>query len=205
MNSGCSALTLTGSQLSAWPLVASSHHRSRPFVISIGLPGALVDHDLRDLLAAAHAERLVDHRLERDLLAAAELAVGGDHRHRAGVDDALLHALRREAAEYHRMRGADARAGLHRDHGLDRHRHVDEDAVGRLDAQRLEAVGELAHLVVQRLIGDLRHLAVIRLEDDGGLVGLRLQVPVEAVVGGVQLAVVEPAEERRLRLVQRLA
>jgi hypothetical protein len=36
-----------------------------------------------------------------------------------GVDDALLHALGGEAAEHHRVRGADARARLHRDHRLD--------------------------------------------------------------------------------------
>ena len=58
--------------------------------------------------------------------------------------------------------------------------------------------------MVELLVGDLRHLAVVGLEDDRGLVGLRLQVPVEAVVGGVQLAVVEPPVERRLRFVERL-
>jgi hypothetical protein len=86
------------------------------------------------------ADRLVDGGLQRDLLAAAHLAVGGDQRHRAGVDDALLHALRGEAAEHHRVRRADARARLHRDHRLDRHRHVDEDALALLDACAFSAL-----------------------------------------------------------------
>jgi hypothetical protein len=33
--------------------------------------------------------------------------------HGAGVDHAFLQRLGREAAEHHRVRGADARAGLH--------------------------------------------------------------------------------------------
>src|SRR5213075_1181885 len=77
----------------------------------------------------------------------------------------------------------DARAGLHCDHRLDRHRHVDEDTIALLDAARLERVREPANLVIEALVGDLRHLAVVGLEDDRGLVGLRLEMPVEAVVG----------------------
>ena len=114
MNSGCSALTKVGSQVSAQPLhgvvppgVASGLHRH----LAAGAP---VDDDVLDRLAAAHAERFVDHRLERNLLAAAELPVGRDHGHGARVDDAFLHALRGEAAEHHRVRRGDARAGLHR-------------------------------------------------------------------------------------------
>ena len=115
-----------------------------------------------------------------------------------------MQALGGEAAEDHRVRGADARARLHRDHRLDRHRHVDQDALALLDAVRLERVGELADAVIELLVGDLGHLAVVGLEDDRDLVRLRLEVPVEAVVGGVQLAVVEPLVERRVRLVEHL-
>ena len=73
------------------------------------------------------------------------------------------------------MRGGDARASLHRHHRLDRHRHVDQNAVGLLDAFRLERVSEVADLVVELLVGDLRHLAVIGFEDDRGLVRLGLR------------------------------
>ena len=44
-----------------------------------------------------------------------------------------------EAAEHHRVDGADAGAGLHGDDAFDRHRHVDQDAVALLDALRLAA------------------------------------------------------------------
>ena len=54
-----------------------------------------------------------------------------------------------EAAEDDRVRGADARAGEHRDGQLGDHRHVDGDAVAGLDAERLERVGEAADLGVE--------------------------------------------------------
>ncbi len=179
------------------PLVPAFLHRD----VRAGAP--VHDHGVQ-LLAATHGDRLVARGLQGDLLAAAHLAVGGNERDRARVDDALLHALRREPSEHDRMRGADARARLHRHHHLDRHRHVDEDALALLDALRLESVRELADAVVELLVRDLRHLAVVGLEEDRDLVRLRLQVPVEAVARRVQLAVVEPLVERRIRFVERL-
>ena len=167
-----------------------------------GGAGAFVHDHVSDFLAAAHRDCLVHRGLERNFLAAAELSVGGDDLGRARVDDPFLQALRGKAAEHHRVRRADTRAGLHRGHHLDRHRHVDEDAVALLDAVRLQRVRELAHLVVQLLVADARDLAVVRLEDNRRLVRLRLQVPVEAVIGGVELPVVEPFEKGRIRFVQ---
>ena len=61
-------------------------------------------------------------------------------------------ASAREAAEDDRVRRADAGAGEHGDRHLGHHRHVDRDAVARLDAERLQDVGELAHLAVQLLV-----------------------------------------------------
>src|SRR3712207_6880558 len=47
----------------------------------------------------------------------------------AGVERAVAQRLRREAAEDHRVRGTDARAGEHRDRRLGDHRQVDHHAV----------------------------------------------------------------------------
>src|SRR2546430_11032651 len=47
------------------------------------------------------------------------------------------------------------------------------------------------------------HVPGLALEDDGGLVAARIQVHIEAVVGGVEAPVAEPAVVRRLRFVQR--
>jgi hypothetical protein len=55
--------------------------------------GALVDQHVLDGVAAAQGQRLVDDALQRQLLAAARLLVGGDHGHGAGVLDAVAQAL----------------------------------------------------------------------------------------------------------------
>ncbi len=165
--------------------------------------GALVDHDVLQGLAAAQRDGLVDDGLQRQLLAPAQLLVGGDDHHRAGVLYTVAHRLRREAAEDHRVDRADARAGLHRNHALDAHRHVDDDAIALFHAARAQAVGHLAGARQQFLVGDARDLAVVGLEDDGHLVALAgFDVSVQTVVGHVQRAVLEPLEERRLALVE---
>ena len=87
---------------------------------------------------------------------------------------------------------------------VDRHRHVDEHPVALGDALRLERVGELAHLLIELSISHARDLAVVGLEDDRDFLRLRLDVAIEAVGGGVELAVVEPLEEGRVRFVEDL-
>jgi hypothetical protein len=119
--------------------------------------------------------------------------------------DAVAHALRAEAAEHHRVRGADAGAGLHGGHAFDAHRHVDDDAVTLLHAARLQRVGELAHLGQQFAVADLGDLAVVGFEDDGRLATqAALDVAVQAVVRHVERAVLEPLEERGAFAVQHL-
>ena len=204
MNSGCSAFD--PGRLAHVGLIADDvvpPDVARRVHVDIAA-GALVDDDVLDGVAAAHGEGLVDRRLERNLAAAAHLAVGRDDGHSARVHDPLLQALGGEAAEHHRVGGADAGAGLHRHHRLDAHGQVDDDAVAGLDAERLQAVGELTDAVIELLVGDLGDRAVVGLEDDGDLVGLGLEMPVQTVVGDVELAVVEPLEERGVALVQRV-
>src|SRR5450830_1374462 len=167
--------------------------------------GALVDDDVADGVAAAQRQRFVDDGFQGQTLAAAQLFVGGDDGHGAGVDDALLQGLGGKAAEDDGVGGADAGAGLHGGHAFDRHRHVDDDPVALLDAARLETVGEFADALVQFAVAGAGDAAVVGFEDDGGFFGVAvLQVAVEAVVGGIQLAVAEPFIERRVRLVEGL-
>ncbi|MDT4858659.1 hypothetical protein FQZ97_931380 [compost metagenome] len=103
------------------------------------------------------------------------------------------------------MRRADAGAGLHGHHAFDRHGHVDDDAVTLLHATGLQGIRKLRHLGQQFLVGHLGHFTAIGFKDDGGFVlHRRAHVAVQAVVGGVEFAVFEPGEERRVRLVQHL-
>ena len=81
------------------------------------------------------------------------------------------------------------------------HRHVDRDAVARLDAELLQHVGELADFAVQILVAQHAGVARLAFPDDGGLVlAGGGQVPVEAVVAGVELAADEPLRERLVPL-----
>jgi hypothetical protein len=138
--------------------------------------------------------RLVGIALERDRPAAAHAFVGGNEDAGVAVDDTAGQRIGREAAEHHRVHRADAGA---RQHGVGRfrdHRHVDGHPVAFLDAAGLQDVGEAAHLFVQLAIGDLPVVRrVVALPDDGDLVGARLEVAVDAVVGDVRHAVMEPA------------
>ena len=135
----------------------------------------------------------VDVGLERHLAAAAQALVRGDDELGLAALDAAGERVGREAAEHHRMDGAEPRAGEHGIGGFRDHRQVDGDAVAFLDAAVAQHVGEAAHLVVQLAIGDeLRFRRVVTLPDDRHLVGAGGEVPVDAVVGGVGGAVLEP-------------
>jgi hypothetical protein len=158
------------------------------------------DHAV-DGVTAAHPERFVNGRLERDGTSATHLLIRGDDGDGAGIDDALVDALRGETTENDGMDRADPRARLHRDDHLDRHRHVNDHAVAFANAARLEPVREHAHPAVKLLVRDPCDLPVVRLENDGRLVRLRFEVSVEAVVRRVEGAVVKPFEEGRLRFV----
>ncbi len=141
-------------------------------------------------------------RLERNLAAAADAFVGGDDAGRGAVGDAAGERIRREAAEHHRMDGADAGAGEHRDRRLQDHRHVDGDAVALLDAARLQHVGEAADLGVQLLIGELLvGLGVVAFPQERGLVAALGEMAVDAIVAGVERAVLEPFDRDVVRIV----
>jgi hypothetical protein len=120
-------------------------------------------------------------------------SVGGDHYLGFAVTDALGEAVGREAREHHRMDRADPRAGEHRIGGFRDHRQVDGDAVALLDVSGAQDVGHPADLVMQLLVGDVPGLrGVVALPDDRGLVAALVQMPVDAVMGDVEHAVLEP-------------
>ena len=178
------------------PGVAAGHHRQLA-------ARALIHDDVFHGIAAAQRQRFVDDGFQWQLLAATQLLVARDDGHGARVDDAFLQGFRRKAAEDDGVGGADARASLHCSNAFNRHRHIDDHAVALGDALGFQAVGELADFFVQLFICCLGNGAVVRLEDDGGLVAQAIfDVAVQAVVRHVQLAVLEPFVERRVVFVQ---
>ena len=102
-------------------------------------------------------------------VAAAPAAIGGDHQLGACVFDAVLDGVRGKAAENHRVHGADAGARVHGDHRLGNQRHVNDDAVAASDAERLERIGEPAHLAVQLGVGEFAHIPRLTFENDRDL------------------------------------
>jgi hypothetical protein len=103
------------------------------------------------------------------------------------------------------VRRADARARLHRNHGLGNHRKIDADAVTLLDAERLETVRELADPLVEFLVRDVDGLLPHRLRfpDEGDSVAVAgFDVSVERVVREVGLSADEPLVGVRRRIVR---
>ena len=67
------------------------------------------------------------------------------------------------------------------------------DAVALLDAVLLQHVGEAADVPVELVVGNLAVvIGIVALPDDRRLVAALLQVPVDAIVGNVELPVLEP-------------
>jgi len=154
----------------------------------------------RDLL-----QRRVDIGLERHALAAAQALVGGDDDIRSRILDAAGERLGREAAEHHRMDGADARAGEHGVGRLGDHRQIDGDAVAALGAVLFQNIGEAANLFVQLGVGDVaRHRRVVAFPDDRGLVGARGEVAVDAVHRDIGRAVLVPFNRDVMRVEARV-
>ena len=160
---------------------------------------ALHDDDVFD--ARCLLERFVGDLLERDDRAAPIAAVGGDE-HRCGrVVDAIAQRLGAESAEHHGMDGADARARQHRDRQLGNERHVERDAIALLDAERLQDVGELAHLPEEIEVRQRAPIARLALPDKRRLVAAPgAHVAIETIGADVELAADKPLGVRRVPL-----
>ena len=169
-----------------------------PGVAALG-PGDLgtgvLDHDARfDIGALRHGG--VGRGLERGRAAAAETGIGSDHERCAGVQHPVAQGLGGEAAEDHAVDGADAGAGQHGHRQLRDHRQIDDDPIALLDALLLEDVRELGDFFPQLPIGDRTgRLRRVTLEVVGHLVGVwPIEMTIQAVVGHIQLAALEPAD-----------
>ena len=195
MKSGCSASTGTHSHsvVMSGAAISSWYQRSRPSVIGTSPSTRLMTMTFSTVVSPwmATSALVLDGRG----LGAAMALVRADEDLGAAVVDAGLEGLGAEAAEHHHVDGADARAGEHDDRQLGDHRQVEGDAVTLLDAVLLEDVGELADLVLELGVRVRVRVAGVALEDDGGLVALAgLDVTVDAVVGRVELAALEPLD-----------
>ena len=154
---------------------------------------AFDDHDVLDGVVVLAGEGLVHGGLEGAGLAAAVGAVGGDHELGFGVIDPGPQGVGGEAAEHHRVHGADPGAGQQRDDGFGDHGQVHGHAVALGHAEGLEGVRGLLDLFGELGVGVGAGVAGFALEVDGDPVPEPVfDVPVQGVVGGVDLPADEP-------------
>jgi hypothetical protein len=194
MNSGSSASISSAGAGRTLPRHSSSSHQSRPSHRRRS-PSVRCATSTVSTRSGALA-RLVDDLLERDLLAAAQALVGGDHDLAVGVEDAVRQRLGAEAAEDDECT-APMRAQASIAYGGSRdHRHVDADAVALCDAVREQHVGHPADLVLELAVADVLVFAGLVLGPDDRRPGRRAssQVPVDAVVASIDTAAEEPRE-----------
>jgi hypothetical protein len=166
---------------------------------------AAVDHQHRRGLVGGQADGLVQQVLVGHDLAAAHAGIGADDDLGLRIVDAGGQRVAGEAAEHHRVDGADARAGQHREAGLGDHRHVDQHAVALGHALGLQDGGHALHLGMQlaEAVGLFR-VGFGGNEDQRVLVRAGGQVAVHRVVAQVGLAAGKPLGERRLAVVAHL-
>ena len=127
--------------------------------------------------------------------AAAVVGIRGDQHAAARVDDAVGAGRAAESAEHLGVDDAQAGAGQHGDGQLGNHGHVQGHPVTAFQAGKVfEQGGEFIHPHIQFLVGDVLGLFFQGFGNkvDGGLVLVRLQVTIDAVVAGVDLAALEP-------------
>jgi hypothetical protein len=81
----------------------------------------------------------------------------------------------------------------YRVHHFRNHRQVDDDAIAFLDVARAQDARHPAHFVVQFLVGDVPGLrGIVALPGDCCLVAALGEMTVDAVVSGVEQALLEP-------------
>ena len=194
MKSGSSALIGSGGQSAGTSAASSCSQWSRPVSQATSPP---VWRTTRHLTSCGQcSSALLTLVLSAVTLPPRGRLVGGDHRARVAVVDAVGERVRGEAGEDDGVDGADAGAGQHGEGGLGDHRQVDDHAVALADAEALEHVGHAADFGVKLAVGDVpgRLGGVVGLPEDGGLVAALGEVAVDAVDRGVEDAVLEPAD-----------
>lgn len=154
---------------------------------------ALVDEDVRDV--GALLEGIVDNLLGANQLATSLALIGGDDDLGASIDNSVSQRVAGETGEDDGVDGTDTGAGHEGDDGLGNHGEVDGDGVTLLDTHLSEDPGGLGDFTEKLAIGDIAAVRwVIGLVDNGYSVGVLEGMSVDTVVGGVELALVEPGD-----------
>ena len=99
------------------------------------------------------------------------------------------------------MGSAKTCAGEHGDRHFGHHRHVDSNAVALGNTERLQCVGSLLHLTQQVAVGDSATVARLADPVEGDLLATTGgNVPIDAVLRNVELAIIKPLREGEVPL-----
>ena len=177
---GCLQLgTLAADELVPAVVAAGRHRRVCPEPV----PDDRVAHGRRA------REGLVGHLLHRHRPAPARHCVGGEEGHGAGVVEPGGHRGRREAREDRDDDRADLADRVEAGDRLDRHRQEEADGVATAHAELEQGVCQPVRLGGELPVCHALDPAVLALPHDRWPVG---RMPVDAVLGQVQLAAAEP-------------
>ncbi len=146
-------------------------------------------------LVLGEFDRLVQQMFVGNDAGAFDAAARRQDHFRLGVVDAGGELLGREAAEHHRMDGAEAGAGEHAHDRFRHHRHIEDNAVALADAEIAQHGAEQLHLREQAAVSEgLLGIGDGGIVDQRGLVvAAREAMAVERVVAGVAHGAGEPA------------
>ena len=162
-----------------------------------GLAGAADDHHLFHRGSALQGG--VGVLFQRHNAAAAIAPVGGNQHLGLGILQAVADGFGAEPAKDDAVRRADPGAGQHRNRQFRDHRQINRYPVALFYPQAFQPVGKAADLPIQVPIGIDLPIPRLPFPDDGGLVAAgRVQMPVDAVVSGVEPAAAEPLGIGRL-------
>ncbi len=166
----------------------------------LGPRGLALENEAGFRLMRGEADRGVEQRLVFHDPPRFEPARGGDDDAGLGVRDTRGELGRGEPAEHDGVDRTKPGAGEHRNDRLRHHRHVNDDAVARLDAKFRQRARDAGRAVEEAGIGEgldaPGHRAV---PDQGGLIAASGgHVAVEAVDRSVEPGTREPAAERTL-------
>ena len=138
--------------------------------------------------------------------AAAVVAVHRNQDPAAGVRNAFATGSTAESAKHHRVNDPQPGTGQHRNRQLRHHGHMNGDAVTRFESGKVsEQGGQLIHPDVKFLIGDgqMRFIFRFRHKDEGRFVFILLEMAINTVVGGIDLAAHKPFPARGIAGIQR--
>ena len=164
--------------------------------------GRSLQHDDVLHLGPAHLQRVVHDGLERDFLALPVRDIGGEDDAGTAGRNPVPEGLCPESGEDHGVNRADSHARQHEDDRLGTRGHRERDAVALPHPEAAQGGRDPAHLVQELGVREDGPVATLVEVDQCVTVAVPLgHVMVQCVVGDVGLGAHEPAERRRIVLV----